>query len=154
MARTYAAQMQDIANKYQESGEPWPTTAKIIAAWAMHHKLWAPHPSRLVDLCADELARAMREEYITDPQGRRVRANHVARIKRNGEQLNLWEDIRTANREHMEIAFQQRRQQIVGDCRQLKADVDSFNDNRKPEQPIQMIFDFTLDIEESEAVAA
>jgi hypothetical protein len=29
----------------------------------------------------------------------------------------------------MEIAFQQRRQQILGDCRQLKTDVDSYNDN-------------------------
>ena len=38
--------------------------------------------------------------------------------------------------------------QIVGDCRQLKMDVDSYNDNRLPVQPIQMIFDFTYDLEE------
>ena len=29
----------------------------------------------------------------------------------------LWADVRTAPKRHMEIAFQQRRQQIVGDCR-------------------------------------
>ena len=40
---------------------------------------------------------------------------------------------------------QQRRHQIVGDCRQLKMDVDSYNQNRTPDQPIQMIFDFTYE---------
>ncbi len=52
----------------------------------------------------------------------------------------------------MEIAFQQRRQQIVGDCRQLKTDADSFNDNSNPGSPIQMIFDFTDDLAELEAM--
>jgi hypothetical protein len=92
----------------------------------------------------------MREEYIVDPQGRTIRAKHAARV----EQAVLWGDIRTAPRAHMEIAFKQRRQQIVGDCRQLKADVDSFNDNRSPTQPIQMSFDFTRDVLELEAAAA
>ena len=95
----------------------------------------------------------MREEYITDPQGRTVRAKHVARVERSGEQIALWADIRTANRQHMEIAFQQRRQQIVGDCRQLKADVDSYNENRNPGPPVQLVLDFTADVQEMEVIA-
>jgi hypothetical protein len=51
----------------------------------------------------------------------------------------------------MEIAFQQRRQQIVGDCRQLKADVDSYNENYNSGEAIQTVFDFTEDLEELEA---
>jgi hypothetical protein len=51
----------------------------------------------------------------------------------------------------MERAFAQRRKQILGDCRQLKADVDSYNENRRPEEPIQVIFDFTVDLAELEA---
>jgi hypothetical protein len=54
----------------------------------------------------------------------------------------------------MQLAFQQRRQQIVGDCRQLKMDVDSYNQNANSGEPIQMIFDFTLDLAEIEAAAA
>ena len=54
----------------------------------------------------------------------------------------------------MEVAFQQRRQQIVGDCRQLKTDVDSYNENGDLSQPIQMIFDFTEDLAELELVAS
>jgi hypothetical protein len=56
------------------------------------------------------------------------------------------------HREHMEIAFKQRRNQVVGDCHQLKTDVDSFYDNRSPRNPIPMLFDFTDDLAEIEAV--
>ena len=63
----------------------------------------------------------------------------------------LWADIRTASSEHMQIALQQRRQQIVGDCRQLKADADSYNENQNTGLPIQLSFDFTRDIMEMEA---
>jgi hypothetical protein len=95
----------------------------------------------------------MREEYITDARGRRVRAKHVARVTEGGKQLNLWADIRNAPREHLLVAFKQRRQQIVGDCRQLKLDVDSYNSTRGAKHPIPMVFDFTADLAEAEAAA-
>lgn len=92
----------------------------------------------------------MREEYITDPQGRKVRAKHVIKIEQNGKQVGFWDDMRWASRKHMQIAFQQRRQQIVGDCRQLKTDLDSYNENYNKEKPLQMSFNFTRDLEELE----
>ena len=107
---------------------------------------WKPHPDRLIRQLADQLAEAMREDYFTDAQGRNVRAEHAARVVRGGVQIMLWDDIRTAPPQHMQIAFQLRRRQIVGDCRQLKTDVDSYNDNTNPSDPIQMVFDFTADI--------
>ncbi len=144
----YSEQMQRIVRDYMADGQEWPATTREIAAWAITRKRWEPQRSALIDQCAEQLARAMREEYITDSQGRTVRAKHAARIERDAQQLVLWADIRTASREHMEIAFQQRRQQIVGDCRQLKTDVDSYNDNGNSGRPIQMIFDFTDDLAE------
>jgi hypothetical protein len=95
------------------------------------------------------VAKALREEYIVDRQGRTVRAKHAAR----GDQgvLWVWDDIRTATPEHMQMALQQRRQQIVGDCRQLKNDADSFNENYNTGGPIQLSFDFTEDLAELEA---
>jgi hypothetical protein len=149
---TLTKQLQKIVQEYMAADQPWPASTHEMAAWAVHNGLWQPQRSDVIDQCANQLARAMREEYITDPQGRAVRAKHVARKERGGEQIRLWDDIRTATREHMEIAFQQRRQQIVGDCRQLKTDIDSYNDNRNPDLPIQTSFDFTLDLEELGAV--
>lgn len=150
MAKRYNEEMHDIVTKYINAGEQWPATTHEIAAWAINHHMWATQAKAIVDICAEQLARAMREDYIIDPQGRTVRAKHAARVERNGTQLVLWDDIRTASRQHMQIAFQQRRQQIVGDCRQLKADADSYNQNKNEGETIRMVFDFTLDLVEME----
>jgi hypothetical protein len=154
MGRTQPQVPIEIVEKYIEAGHEWPATSRRIAEWAIQNKEWtAPHAS-LVNLCADQIARAMSEQYITDPQDRRVRAKHVVKTKEGGKQLYLWDDIRTADHEHMEIALRQRREQIVADCAQLKIDVDSYNENRKPESPIQMVFDFTDDLIELEFASA
>lgn len=151
---SFSGQLQRIVIRYREDGQPWPTTTRAIAAWAISRGLWQPQRTALLSQCADQISRALREEYITDPQGRRVRTKHPARIEREGEQSVLWVDIRTASRGHMRIAFQQRRRQVIDVCRQLKTNVDSFNENRSSLDPIQMRFDFTRDLEELEAVNA
>lgn len=79
----------------------------------------------------------MREEYFTDPRGRRVRAKHPAKVKKNGHQIMLWDDMRTAPRSHMEMAFQLRRRRITHECKQVKTDVDSYNDANPEEQPFR-----------------
>ena len=49
----------------------------------------------------------------------------------------------------MEKAFAQRREQIIGDCVQLKTDVEVYNDMNKGKQPpIQLVLDFTEDVVE------
>lgn len=154
MATIYTKQMQRIVTRYIEAGQKWPATAQQIAKWAVAHRLWVPPPSTIISQCADHLAKAMREEYISDPQGRAVRAKHAARVEENGEQTTLWADIRTAPRKHMELAFRQRRGQILGECKQLKYDVDSYNENASPDNPIPMVFDFTYDLAEMEALAS
>jgi len=150
MRRTQTQLNQEVVDKYIASGQPWPATARQMAEWAIQNKEWVPPRGSIVNLCADQLSRTMSEEYITDAQGRRVRAKHVVRTEQEGKQCYLWDDIRRADHEHMEVAFQQRRNQIVADCLQLKKDVDSYNENRQPVSPIQMIFDFTEDLTELE----
>lgn len=149
---TYNEQLQKIVDQYRIAGQRWPATTRRIAQAAIRESLWVPQASALISQCAEQLARAMREEYIVDPQGRTIRTKHAARMTQAGEQLVLWADIRTAERWHMEIAFQQRRQQIVGDCRQLKVDVESYNQNGNSSRPIQMVFDFRQDLAELAAL--
>jgi len=151
---TLTKQLQAIVTSYISAQQPWPATTHEIARWAIASHLWQPKPSAIIDQCADQIAHAMRDEHIIDPQGRSVRAKHVARMKKNGAQQALWDDIRTADPDHMEMALQQRRHQIVGDCRQLKNDMDSYNENRNPVRLIQIVFDFTNDLEELEGMKA
>jgi hypothetical protein len=50
----------------------------------------------------------------------------------------------------MEVSTANRRNQILGECHQLKNDVESYNERRCPEEPIQVEFNFTVDLEELE----
>jgi hypothetical protein len=60
----------------------------------------------------------------------------------------MWAIIGNAPRAHMQKAFIQRREQIVGDCVQLSTDVEVYNDINKEQPPIPMLFDFRDDIAE------
>jgi hypothetical protein len=48
----------------------------------------------------------------------------------------------------MRLSLQQRRGYIVGDCKQLKTDLESYNQNNSHGAQIQLSFDFTEDLEE------
>jgi hypothetical protein len=51
----------------------------------------------------------------------------------------------------MQKAFIQRREQVVGDLVQLATDVEVYNDMNKDVEPIQLVLDFTHDVEERRA---
>lgn len=148
---TYTKQMQKIVEEYRLAGEPWPASAKAIADWAITTGRWELPSSAVRRRCADDIAAAMREEYTTDRKGRRVRLLHPAPQLSSGQKEMVWDDIRTAPRNHMQLSFQHRRHGIVGDCRQMKVDVDSYNDNHPDEEQIEMSFDFTMDLAELDA---
>lgn len=151
--RNYSDHMQRLVSEYRDAGEPWPATARDIARWMIRNRKWDKGERTMVELCARDVSRAMREEYHTDPQGRRVRTKHAAKFPAPGTedgQMTLWHDIRNAPREFMDRAFKGRRNQIVGDCVQLNTDVKSYNENVTPDNPIPMLWDFTDDVLESE----
>jgi hypothetical protein len=58
-----------------------------------------------------------------------------------------------APHEHMEKAFTQRREQIVGDNVQLKIDVDVYNDINLGKRPeIQLVLDYSEDVAERQEI--
>ncbi len=134
--------MQRIVDEYRACGQPWPASSTTIARWTINNKKWDKGGSAMVQLCAREIAKALHDEYYTDPQGRRVRVKHAVRT----DEETLWGDLRTEPREFIQAALSQRRKQIVGDCRQLKTDVDSYNDNHCDGDPIQLSLDFSDDV--------
>lgn len=149
---TYSEQMQALAERFQHETGATIFRSAEVGQWALDQGLWAPSRESLLRQFSSDLSRSLREQYVTDPQGRRVRAKHA--VKDDPQQGSLWADIFTAPREHMQRAFAQRREQVVNDCRQLKTDVDSYNENLNSEHPIQMVFDFTDDLAELSYVMA
>jgi hypothetical protein len=78
---TYNEHMQRAADRFISETGCTVFTAREVASWAIKNNLWAPHPDVLVRQCADDFAKALREQYITDGQGRRVRQKHVALVE-------------------------------------------------------------------------
>ncbi|MBI1901043.1 MAG: hypothetical protein HYS13_08025 [Planctomycetia bacterium] len=145
----YLERIQKYANQYLEETGQERVTTKEVAVWLVRTKRWEPPADLVIEKCRQDVSRAFREEYISDDRGRSVRVKHAARITEGPIQKVWWSDIRRAPREHMELAFRQRREQIVGECRQLKRDMDFFNVLHE-DDPIQLMFDFTDDIEEGD----
>lgn len=143
--------LQEVVDEYRREHHVTSVNIREVAAWMMRVKGWQPKPRDTVTMLARELRAALREQYIRDPQGRRVRQNHPQRLVRemkdgSHEQYVLWHDIREATRPEMQGAFQQRRFGIALDCYRLKTDVDSYNENyNNTSVPIQLELDFTDD---------
>ena len=152
---TYTSALQDMVRKYREAGQPWPTDKRTIAGWAYNEGLWKPQRASAIDELAKAIGRAMGVEYITDPQGRRIRSKHARKVELHNEigemvQMTIWDDIKTATPEHMQMSFQQRRNMMLADNHQHKMDVDSYNENWNTGDPLQFVYDYTEDLQEME----
>ncbi|MDR5748741.1 hypothetical protein QCE73_36785 [Caballeronia sp. LZ029] len=147
----YANQVKAYLERYQEEvGDDSLLDPHEVAAWAYKNGLHKPSVRTIIDVIASDIAQVWREEYRTDPNGQRYRAKHAVRERRGTKTLSLWADMDDdrAPRSHFVRSFAQRRQQIVGDCFQLQTDVDVYNSKHSTEDPIQMVLDFTYDVEE------
>ena len=146
--------LQEIVRKYQEAGNSLPASPKDIARWAIDNRHWAPRPEAIVSQCADQLARAMSVEYFEDAEGNRIRAKHAVVSPEGPHQYVIWDDMRTGDPRMLKVSLQQRRGHIVHECKQLKNDKDYLNTYRCPEEPMPMVFNFELDLEEMELAKA
>lgn len=147
----YANQVKTYLERYQdEVGSDGLIDPHEVAAWAYRNGLHKPNLKTVIDAIAADISQVFREEYRTDESGQRYRAKHAVRSKQGNKTMSLWADIDDARapREHFVRSFAQRRQQIVGDCFQLKTDVDVYNAKDPTQQPVQIPLDFTYDVEE------
>jgi hypothetical protein len=119
-----------------------------MARWAISTGRWNRHEEAALKQYEEDFANAFRVEYETDPKGRRVRSKYAAMLVRDGKKITLWGDRKYVGRQFAKISLKQKRNQIVGDCYQLKIDVDSYNKYYNTAEPIQIQFDFTSDMEQ------
>ncbi len=154
LKKTKREALQDLVEKYRDENQVDSVNLSEAAAWLLRNKYWEPRVKRQMDILKEELRVALREEYFYDPQGRRVRKKHAQKIIEvedgKPKQLVLWHDITTATRPQMQACSQQRRQGVVMDCKQLKKDVDSYNENFNKSVPIRLLWDFTDDLADLE----
>jgi hypothetical protein len=152
---TKTEQLQQIWHNYDAQKEHRPTSAREAVEWAVDAGLLELPDIDPYDVLAGQMSTALRDEYQTDDKGRRYRVNHAVRITKGGVQYTFWAVMGFAPHDHMERAFTQRREQIIGDNLQLKTDVDVYNEmNKGKRSEIQLVLDYTDDIKEREALMA
>ncbi|MES2253647.1 MAG: hypothetical protein V4559_01255 [Pseudomonadota bacterium] len=144
-------QLQRAWHMYEKLNGQIPSSAREASIWGVQQGLISLPDVDPYDVLADDMARALREEYAKDREGRRYRVNHAVRVTRRGVQYTMWAILQAAPRAHMQKAFIQRREQVVGDLVQLATDVEVYNDMNKEIEPIQLVLDFTHDVEERRA---
>jgi hypothetical protein len=148
---TRQERLQQAWHRYDGDKGHQPTSARQAVEWAVAAGLLDLPQIDPYDVLAGDMADAL--EIQTDEQGRRYRVNHAVRVTKGGVQYAFWGALGFAPHSHMERAFAQRREQIVGDCLQLETDVDVYNDlNRGKQVEIQLILDFTDDVAERQSL--
>jgi hypothetical protein len=148
---TYAEEFQRLWREYEQEHDHAAASAREVVDWAVRERgLRLPHVDPR-DILAGQLARALREEYATDDQGRRYRVNHAMRVTKDGVQYTFWGILGFASHDHMQRAFTQRREQVVGDLVQLQIDVEVYNERIPIERRIQLVLDFKDDVSERRA---
>ena len=121
-----------------------------VAKWMLERGVEPPRPKSPVDLLAEQLSVAAREEHRRDPKtGWDYRANHAYKIPaKDGKQLTLWVELESATRKQMHMSLTNRRDQMIGDGTQLKIDETIWNNKNPEEESINMVLDFTEDVAE------
>jgi hypothetical protein len=144
---TFNNQLVKIVEDYRAAGGEWPATREQLAEWAVANDRYQLTRGMAVAQCAEKISCARGLEHIKDKKGRSVRKYYAARVRENGQLVMKWDDL-NAGRPFMEVAAANRRNQVLGQCWQIKNDIDSYNERQCPNNPIQLDFNFNIDLEE------
>ena len=145
---TKTEELQNLWKRYEEEHAHEPTGTRPVVDWAVSKGLLELPPVDPRDVLASQMSRALRAETAVDEHGREYRLNHAVKITKDGVQTTMWAMMAFAGHSHMEKAITQRREQIVGDCLQLRTDVDAYNDMNPGRPEIQLELNFTEDVAE------
>lgn len=144
--RTSKKDKQRLLHHYKQVTGKTEIDMHEVARFALKLGWPLPEPADPIDLLAEQLARAAREETRRDPHtGRPYRANHAYTDHKS--QTTLWYDIDEATRPQIRRCLIQRREQTIGDVVQLSFDAEHWNNAHPKDEPLVMETDYTLDVE-------
>ncbi|MES2101453.1 MAG: hypothetical protein V4569_16630 [Pseudomonadota bacterium] len=146
--QTKAEQRQALIRLYCEEHATVSWEMHDVAEWAIKtHGVIPPTPKTPTALLAELLSAAAREESGKDEvTGRPYRVNLAVTTWVGGEQMTLWHTLNDAPRPVAHKGLKQRREQVVGDVVSIADDQDHWNRLHPADEPIQLPFDFELDV--------
>lgn len=85
----YREQLQNVWRAYERLHGYVPATARDSVKWGVSQGMISLQPVDPYDRMAEDMAKALREEYGIDSKGRRYRKNHAVRVTKAGVQLTM-----------------------------------------------------------------
>ncbi|MGN6363354.1 hypothetical protein [Asticcacaulis taihuensis] len=142
-------QLQKIIALYRVKTGETELDPKKIADFALKNGVELPKPKDPMELLAQEISVAAREDLRVDEATRRTyRAYHSLPIQHaDGQTSFVFVDIEDATRPQMHRSLNRRREQMVGDAVHLIYDADRWNSQHPDLEPIQIELDFSYDVE-------
>jgi hypothetical protein len=144
-----------LLDKYSAAfpDEPLPLDPAKVAIWAYTTGLWRPIETYPEEVLRRKLCRALRHQYIEDPQGREVRAHFSAieevQTKEGPKRVSRFYPIFKAPPEVVRQALALDRRQALATAIQMKLDYDSYNDNNEFGVTLEPLdLDLNKDLEE------
>jgi hypothetical protein len=126
-----------LRDKYRQAfpDEQPPLDPKRIAQWAYEQGMWKPIDVKPAEVLRRKLCRAFRHEYITDPQGRDVRASFASveevMTPDGPKRMSKFYPIFETPPEIVRQDMQMERRQTVQTAYQLTLDLSSYNENNQ-----------------------
>lgn len=145
---SYTRQVLAVIDRYiEETGDKNPDY-HFVAAWADRLGLIEPPPYSIIKQIARAMARASRDDFITDDNGEPVRRRMNYMETRGESQLTFWFKMEDATPEKMKLSSMRRRNGTLMDVLQLDRDIRYFNTHHNPGDPLLFDANFNPDIEE------
>lgn len=161
LSKAAAEYYRSLADRYAREKDVKEYELGEVIAWANEKDLLDLTPREITEVHCTLLSEALRSDMGKDSQGRRVRLRHCVESVRNGNgrtpQLRaVWAHVDHAKAGFLRRSLEQRRQRIVRDVEQLKADLEYINGRlaRRNANQITMTFDFTASDNDGMAASA
>jgi hypothetical protein len=152
--RARLAYLIDQYHRAHPDEDPATVEPHLVADWATKTGVYKPEPIDPALQLRRDVARYLRTEYTTDPQGREVRKHHgvvyevqtPSGIQRHTRYFEIYD----ATAEHMKASLQLRRRAALRDVLQLNLDFESWQDNNKHGETMEpMDYNFNPDVAET-----
>jgi hypothetical protein len=81
--------LQSVWRRYEDEHDRLAATAREVVKWGVQGGLLRLPDIDPYDILAEDMSRALREQYATDSKGRRYRVNHAVRVTKGGVQYTF-----------------------------------------------------------------
>lgn len=140
---SYDRKIQKLVARFEQETGAKAVDLDDFVLWAEQQGEFKVTMGQMRKKFARDVARALSKEYIENENGEPVRRRQPFRTE---TQLTLWKIIDDMSPDEMRVSYQITRSRVGGEVFQKQRDIDYYNKNINPGDPIETSWDYDSDI--------